>query len=193
MNHLETRRAPRKPGRKLHALLLLACLGAAPLVRADVLLTPHIGAAFGGDVDSSKLSYGGSLSFMGGDGGFGFAVDFGFTPKFFGDSLDKNNVTTLMGNLVLSSKGHTRIYGSAGVGLLKTRVEDIDRFFDVDSNEFGFNAGAGILIVPSGRVGFQGDIRFFRNLTDPEPDNEFDIEFGGLNFWRATGGLVIKF
>jgi len=184
---------PHKPARKLHLAFLLSCLCSASFLHADVLLTPHVGAAFAGDVDSSKLSYGGSLTFMGGDGGVGFAVDFGFTPKFFGETADSNNVTTLMGNLVLSSKGHTRIYGSGGLGLFKTRVQDTTGFFRVDSNELGFNAGAGLLIAPSGPIGFQADMRYFRNLTDPEPDGEFDVDLGSLHFWRATGGLVIKF
>jgi Outer membrane protein beta-barrel domain len=193
MQKLNIGRGPHKPGRRLHLALLLSCLCSASAMNAEVLLTPHVGGAFSGDVDSSKLSYGGSLAFMNGGGGLGFAVDFGFTPKFFGDSKGSNNVTTLMGNLVLSSKGHTRIYGSGGIGLLKTRVEDTTGFFRVDSNELGFNAGAGLLIVPEGRIGFQADIRYFRNLTDPEPDDEFDVELGGLHFWRASAGLVLKF
>ena len=36
-------------------------------------------------------------------------------------------------------------------------------------------------------------MRYFRNLTDPEPDNEFDVDLGSFSFWRATGGLVIRF
>jgi hypothetical protein len=193
MNELATR-PRRKPGRKLPLLFLLASLaGVAPSTRADVLLTPYIGGAFGDDVDSSKLSYGGALTFTGGDGGFGFAVDFGFTPKFFGEVAETNNVTTFMGNLVFSSPGRVRVYGSGGIGLFKTRVRDAQQFFDIDSNELGFNAGGGLMFVPAGHIGFQGDIRYFGNLTDPEPDNEFDVDLGGLHFWRATGGVIIKF
>ena len=39
----------------------------------------------------------------------------------------------------------------------------------------------------------RGDLRYFRNLTDPEEDNEFDIYFGGFNLWRGTAGVVFRF
>lgn len=177
---------------RLRMPLLLAALGVAAPLQAQVYLTPNVGVVFGGDTgDDSKISYGGTLTFAGDL--IGFAVDFAYTPDFFGsDRLTDNNVTSLMGNLVLLSPGRTRIYGSAGLGLMKTRVADVDQFFDIDSNELGFNVGGGILFVPD-RIGFQADIRFFRSLTDPEPDDEFDLDLGGFNYWRASGGLVIRF
>jgi len=42
-------------------------------------------------------------------------------------------------------------------------------------------------------LGIRGDVRYFRNLGDPEPDNEFDIDFGDFSFWRGTAGIVLKF
>jgi hypothetical protein len=175
------------------AFVLLITFVGAP-ANAQTYLTPHIGVAFEGPVDGSKLTYGGDLAFTGG-GPLGFSVDFGYTKDFFGEPAPggNNNLTTLMGNLMFITPGKARFYGSAGAGLLKTRVQDAEGFLDVSSNDWGMNAGAGVYIVGSSRLGFRGDVRYFRRLTDPEPDGEFDLDFGSLSFWRASGGLVIRF
>jgi outer membrane protein with beta-barrel domain len=176
---------------RLRIGLLVAALGVAAPLQAQVYLAPNVGLDFGGDTNNdSKVSYGGTLTFAGNL--VGFAVDFTYAPDFFPGNLRDNNVTTLMGNLVLLSPGRTRIYGSVGIGLMKTRVRSADDFFDIDSNELGLDVGGGILFVPD-RVGFQADIRYFRSLTDPDPDGEFDIDLGGFNYWRASGGLVFRF
>jgi hypothetical protein len=178
---------------RLRMIMLAGAIAVASPLQAQVYLTPNVGAVFAGDTDDSKVSYGGSLTFAGESSVIGFAVDFAYTPEFFGSSdLTDNNVTSLMGNLVLMSPGRTRVYGSGGIGLLKTRVQDVDGFFDIDSNELGMNVGGGFIFLPD-RIGFQADVRYFRNLTDPEPDDEFDIDLGGFNFWRASGGVVFRF
>jgi hypothetical protein len=106
----------------------------------------------------------------------------------FGGSTDDSKVTYDM------SPGTVRLYGSAGLGLVKARVEDAAGLFELDSNELGLGVGGGIVVLPgSGHVGFQGDIRHFRNLTDPEPDHEFDVDFGNLDFWRGQVGLTFRF
>ena len=174
------------------ALLVLA--GIAPNVRAESYLTPYAGVAFSGKTDASKLTFGGDLAFAG-HGILGASVDFGYTKDFFGNTapIGDNNVTTLMGNLMLISPGHPRIYASGGVGLMKTRVKDTAGFFDIGSSDFGFNVGGGIYVVGRGPLGFRADIRYFRTLTDPQPDGEFDVDLGNLDYWRATAGITLKF
>ena len=182
--------------RRFTALALLALIeGAGASAGAETLLSPAVGTAFSGSTDDSKITYSGALTFKSAHGVVGFAVDFGYTPDFLGSSgLGNNNVATLMGNLVLMAPGPLRLYGSLGLGIVKTRVEDVTGFFKVDSNELGFDAGGGFIWFPGdGSVGIQGDLRYFRNLTDPEPDNEFDVDLGGLSFWRATGGITFRF
>jgi hypothetical protein len=174
--------------------MLLLALTFASQASAETYLTPFAGVAFSGNTDDSKLTLGGDLAFAGG-GPFGFSVDFGYTKDFFGDEapLGDNNVTTLMGNLMLITPGHPRVYASGGVGLMKTHVQDAGGFFDVSSSDFGFNVGGGIYIVGGGPIGFRGDIRYFRSLSDPEPDGEFDVDFGSLDYWRGTAGITFKF
>jgi hypothetical protein len=175
------------------AFALLISAAAAPS-EAQTYFTPSIGIAFGGVTDDSKLSYSGDLAFVG-SGALGASVDFGYTKNFFGESSSGsgNNVTTLMGNLMLVSSGTPRFYASGGVGLLKTRVQDVPGFLDVDSNDWGMSVGAGVYIIGDGSVGFRGDIRYFRRLTDPEPDGEFDVDFGALRYWRASAGVALRF
>ena len=175
----------------------LIALAAAPTVHADTMISGHAGKAFGGDLNDSRTTYGGALTFMG-DGAFGFEIEGAYTPDFFGDAddfLGENNVTTLMGNILLGTRfGQTgRAYASVGGGLLKSRVEDIDQFFQVDSNAWGATAGVGGMGFFTRNLGVRGDVRYFRNLGDPEPDNEFDIDFGDFSYWRGTAGLVLKF
>lgn len=174
-------------------LLALAFTLAGAGLRAETLLSPSVGLAFGGRTDDSKFTYGGTLTFKGSL--VGFAVDFGYTSDFFGsDPLGNNNLITLMGNLVLMSPGSVRLYASGGLGLIKSRVEDAAGLFEIDSDELGFGVGGGLLIIPGdGNVGIHGDIRYFRSLTDPEPDDEFDIDLGDLDFWRGEVGITIRF
>jgi hypothetical protein len=175
----------------------LAALAAAPAVHADTMISGHAGKVFGGDLDDSRTTYGGALTFMG-DGAFGFEIEGGYTPDFFGDAddfLGNNNVSTLMANILLGTGfGQSgRVYASVGGGLLKSRMEDIDQFFEVDNTDWGVTAGAGAMGFFTDNLGVRGDVRYFRNIGDPEPDNEFDIDFGSFSFWRGTAGIVLKF
>ena len=72
-------------------------------------------------------------------------------------------------------------------------MNDTNDFFDVDRNDFGVNAGAGIVIPLGERFGLRGDIRYFRNIGEDELDDEFDLDFGSFDFWRGTAGLSIIF
>jgi hypothetical protein len=177
---------------------MLVALAAAPAVHADTMISGHAGKAFGGDLDDSRTTYGGALTFMG-DGAFGFEIEGAYTPDFFGDAdvLGDNNVSTLMGNILLGSgfgqSGRGRVYLSVGGGLLKSSATSLDDFFDVSRNDFGVTGGVGAMGFFGKNLGIRADARYFRNIGDPEPDNEFDIDFGNFSYWRGTAGIVLKF
>ena len=172
--------------------------------RADWLFTPFVGPDFGGDTTDQKLNYGASLGFMGA-GIFGFEVDFGYSPDFFDTDnqiqlIDTSNVTTLMANAIIGAPiggqhgTGVRPYASGGIGLLRTHVTSAGNLFqDINNNDFGVNVGAGLMGFFSDNVGLRGDLRYFRTLTDPERDNEFDIALGRFNYWRGTVGVVFRF
>lgn len=175
-------------------LVAIAASAATRPAMADAYLTPFVGTAFGGQADDSRLTYGGSLTLAGEHGLLGVALDFGYTKDFLGRSqLGANNVATLMGNLVLLSPGRTRLYGSAGLGLLETHLQDLSGLAEIDSNELGVDVGGGVLLLAGEHVGLAGDLRYFRRLTDPEPDGRFDVGLGDLDFWRLAGGVTLRF
>jgi Outer membrane protein beta-barrel domain len=186
---------------------VLVVVGFAPPARADWMLTPYGGLVFGGDLSSEDgidrgsqehAVFGLGFGYMG-DGAVGFEIDLGYSPDFFGGGDDTivpdNNLATLMGNLVLQAAVGSggRVYLSGGGGLVRSRVNDTNDFFDVDRNDFGVNAGAGFVLPLGERLGLRGDIRYFRNIGDNEPDAEFDLDFGSFDFWRGTAGLSIIF
>ncbi len=208
----------------LRKLFITSCLAMAITVAvpakasADWLFTPFAGLNFGGSATFSQFgsdfedefekrgTFGASLAWMGG-GALGFEVDFGYSPNFFettaGDGdfqFGDSNVTTLMANVVLGAPvgGQTgpgiRPYASGGIGLIRSRIDDVDDLFGDPSNNLGFNVGGGLAGFFSDRFGLRGDVRYFRSLQDEEPDeNDFDIGLGSFSFWRGSVGLIIRF
>lgn len=183
------------------ALVLLLSPAAA---RADWLFTPSIGMGFGGDTNGNEhLTYGASIGWMGA-GVIGWEADLAYTPEFFEpgdgdiDLVDNSNVTSFMANVLVGIPiggqhgGGVRPYLSGGAGLLQQRVNSADNLFEVNNNEFGVNLGFGAMGFATDHVGFRGDLRYYRALTDPEEDNEFDIDFGSFDFWRGTVGVTFR-
>jgi opacity protein-like surface antigen len=205
--------------RKLLLSLSLATLVISATPRAasaDWLFTPFIGANFGGDANfgnfndfedefERRVDFGASLGWMG-NGIVGFEVDFGWAPNFFENTLGPgnfefgdNNVTTLMGNVIVGapiggqSGPGIRPYGSAGLGLIRSHVSGDGFFNDLNANDFGFNVGAGVHGFFNDNVGIRGDLRYFRSLQDNEADDDLDLALSNFDFWRATVGLTFRF
>ena len=199
------------------AVMVALAAGARP-ASADWTLTPFVGWNFGGSADVSgtgtggtslsnkfekKIDYGASL--MGtGAGPFGFEVDFGYSPNFFETSVstsgfeftNKSNVTTLMGNLVVgSNNGGVRPYAVAGVGLLRTNVQDAAELFSVSTkNDFGLDVGGGVMGFFSNNVGLRGDVRYFRGFRGTsDSDNLSGVTLSDFHFWRGSVGVSFKF
>ncbi len=177
------------------AVLPLLLLGTSA-ASAETVLTPFAGVAFAGATERSRGTYGGSLAFLGGVAGF--EVEFAITPHFFGDNVSgdlftKNDVSTLMGSFLVAVPGETvRVYGAVGAGLLKTRLADAASLFEVDSSDFGINAGGGLIIYLGHTVGLRADVRYFRNLSDLH-NGGLDFELGTVDYWRAVGGISFRF
>lgn len=199
------------------ASIVVAAMAAAPrTASADWTLTPFVGWNFGSSADvtgsggptfsnkfEKKIDYGASLLGMGA-GSLGFEVDFGYSPNFFETTTSgggfeftsKSNVTTLMGNVVIgSNKGGVRPYLVGGVGLLRTKVQDIDEVFTVNTkNDFGLDIGGGVMGFFSNNVGLRGDIRYFRGFRGTsDSDSLTGLAVSDFKFWRASLGLSLKF
>ncbi|MGH8639500.1 MAG: outer membrane beta-barrel protein, partial [Burkholderiales bacterium] len=186
------------------ALAVMVFAGAPSKASADWLFTPYIGMNWGGSADftdfagdfndefEQKMNFGASLSWMGA-GALGFEVDFGYSPNFFQNTVGDDdfefgdsNVTTLMANLKVGapfggqSGGGIRPYASGGLGIIKSRIDDVDDLFEVDSTDWGLNVGGGVAGFFSDNLGVQGDVRYFRSLQDNEPDDELDVALGSF-------------
>jgi opacity protein-like surface antigen len=201
------------PSLALSGLFLMGTPGRAS---ADWLLTPFIGANFGGNADfgsfddfddefERRVDMGASLGWMGG-GIVGFEVDFGWSPNFFENTVGPgnfefgdSNVTTLMGNVLVGIPvgGQTgpgvRPYATGGIGLIRGHIDGDEFFNDLDSNNLGFNVGAGLNGFFTDNIGIRGDVRYFRTLSETEADDAFDLALSDFDFWRATVGLTIRF
>lgn len=193
------------------SFVILTSAVAPQKASADWLFTPFLGATFGGSANvgdvsgeafkdefERKLNYGASLA---SGGPIGFEIDFGYSPNFFGVSdnssrinlVGDGNVTTLMGNLLISgASGPVRPYVSGGLGVIRAKVDDPGSFFDkVSTSDLGIDAGGGLVFL-SGNIGVRGDLRYFRTLNNNDP-NGVDLSLGDFRFWRGTVGVTFRF
>ena len=201
--------------RKLLMIGALALLLAPTTASAqNFFFSPFIGGNFGGNADfgdfpdqddavERRMDFGATLGWN--PNVIGFEVDLGFAPNFFQDTagdanfhFGDNNVTTLMGNVLISAKPGSGIrpYGSAGLGLIRASVKSATGLFDdLSTNDLGINLGAGINANFNDNVGVRGDVRYFRAVQDNQADNDFDLRelsLGSFDFWRGTVGLTFR-
>lgn len=181
----------------LLSLIAVVSLSLPSAARADWLLSPFVGATFGGATEGEHLTYGGSIGYMGARV-IGVEVDFGHASDLLNDryAVD-SSATTLMANIIvgvpIGAERGARPYVSGGAGLLRTRITDVDEFFDIDDNSFGVNVGAGVHAFFTDNVGMRADVRYFRTLEDSDSTDDVDLDFGRFDFWRATVGASFRF
>ena len=199
------------------SVVALTFLGVPNSASADWLFTPFIGTAFNAGADfgdtfdepgefERRFTYGASLGYMGA-GVAGFEIDFGYSPNFFETLVvddddftfaDDSNVTTLMFNILLGaplggqSGPGIRPYAVGGLGLIRSHVTEAGLFFeDLDSNDWGFNLGAGLHGFITDNVGIRGDVRYFRSFAGEDDEDLFAVS--DFDFWRASVGVTFRF
>jgi opacity protein-like surface antigen len=187
---------------------LLAVVLVPAVVSADGWVSGFVGTVFGGDAggnfsqaveNQSKTSYGFTVGGMGG-GIFGAEFDLGYTPKFFGSDsvVSSSGVLTATGNILLGvpiggqSGPGIRPYGTIGIGLLRRNIEFRDALATIDSNDFGYTLGGGVMGFFSNNFGIRGDYRYYRNFKKDE-QGFLGFDTGTFNFSRASVGIVIRF
>jgi opacity protein-like surface antigen len=195
------------------SLISLALLPATASAQSW-FFAPYVGANFGGqasfndftgstdDQVEKRIDFGGTIGWN--PSVVGFEFDLGFSPNFFQDTagdanfnFGTNNVTTLMGNLLISAppgKG-VRPYLSTGLGLIRANVSSADGVFnDLSTNDLGLDIGAGLNGQFTERVGLRGDVRYFRKVQDSKSDafNIDDLQLGSFDFWRGTIGMTFR-
>jgi len=182
-------------------VLAAAALIYAPAqARAEGYISPWVAANSGTGFDNGRAAVGLQAGAMGG-GVIGGEVDFGYSPSFWGttNEFGNNSVIDLMGNVIVGVPvGGThgagiRPYLTAGLGLLRTQV-DGGTIAQVSSsnNDFGWNAGGGVMGYFSDHVGLRGDLRYLRNIENNSSSTSLDFDPGSFHFWRASIGVVIR-
>lgn len=205
---------PGRPARMAPRRLLLVLLVALVPARASaqwVFIQPFVGISFGGDTNIvdledatqlRKVTYGGTVTIVG-RGIVGVEGDLSLVPGFFerGDSelVTGSRVITLMGNVVIATPisltgDSLRPYVSGGLGLMRTRVEDVLDIFSTNRSLVGINVGGGAIGFLTDRVGVRWDLRYFRSVGDLDEEGS-PVAFGSarLSFWRANMALVLKY
>jgi hypothetical protein len=170
--------------------------------RADGFVMPWVGSAFGSSFNNGQPSVGVTAGAMGA-GIIGGAVDFGYSPSFFGNKSDfgNNTVINVMANVIIgvpvggTSGAGVRPYVTAGVGLLRTQIDGGTLAKVSSSNNMaGWNAGVGVLGYFSQHVGIGGDVRYIRGFKDTNTGvTTIDLNGSGqLHYWRASVGVVLR-
>ena len=182
--------------------------------QAQWMIAPYLGVNVAGGVEQGKGGPGGSAGYRGGR--LGFEFDVMRYQHFFKDSevfprdpaaapncrpaagegpapctdID-TDAMSLMGNVVLAVRTQGapkwRPYGTAGLGVIRAWTNERDRH----QNNFGFNAGGGVMYSLGKHVGLRGDLRYFRVLVDQNTPE--GVLFRDYGFLRVSFGIGVEF
>lgn len=174
--------------------------------RADGYIAPALGATFGNASAQGRADFVADIGWLPRGEPLGVELDVMYAPSFFGNQgpYGENNVTTVMGNVIVAggsergrfgSRGRSsmRPYLSGGIGILHETVTTLDAANTISNNDLGVNVGVGVMGMTRRNVGLRADVRYFRDLVDHTVGNTTNIDFGAFHFWRASVGVVFGF
>lgn len=205
-----------KPAYGFAVLCASALLFSAAPARADGFISPSVGVNFGGQAGGtlvgnastaassptsagSKINWGVAAGWMG-KGVVGVEEDFKWSPDFFGHggNVDSSRVVTVMTNLIVGAPiggqkgGGIRPYGSIGVGWINQNVTNVNNVNNFSENDFGWDAGVGVMGYFSDNIGLRADYRYFRNFQETST-NTIGLQIGHFNFSSASVGVLFRF
>jgi opacity protein-like surface antigen len=182
-------------------LAVLSVVGGARPASAQGFISPFFGYNFSGDAgcpaitncEDKHANYGVAVGALGGL--VGFEAELAYTNDFLGKSPNgSTKVFTLMGNFMLAPKlGPIQPYGLGGVGLIRTSIETPGQ--NEDDNQFGWDAGGGLIAFFNAHVGVRGDVRYFHSFQflDRSRLPNLPIPDTKLDFGRFSIAAVFKF
>ena len=184
----------------LGAAALAMQLATASVARAQFFVSPLVGYDTGADTGCLNLlicadrhlnvGVGAGRTF----GRFGAEVEVAHAPDYFGSATDLSSyVLTAMANAVFSRPiGRWELYGIAGVGLMRTRIQFTQAtFYATDQNAFAWNLGGGVTRYIGSRWGVRGDLRYFRSFREVALSG-FTLENPKLGFGRVSAGVLLR-
>jgi opacity protein-like surface antigen len=169
---------------------------------AQGFVSPSYGYNFGGDAgcpsvtDCRGKNWNFSLSFGTLGSIVGFEGEWTHDNKFFGDAGDESSsVTTWMGNFLLAPRiGFLQPYGLAGLGVIRTSVDERGGEPSKTENQFGWTVGGGLLVYITRHIGVKGDVRYYYSFNSFELSGlELGRDDRKLDFGRGAFGVVLMF
>jgi opacity protein-like surface antigen len=171
---------------------------------ADILLTPFAGVSFLTDSDK-KLVYGAGIALGGLIGLEAEVARTTLSDQNLAGVVDlETSLTTGMVNLMVRvPAGPVQPYVTGGLGVMRVSgdltVPVLGSLVSLSGSEFAMNAGGGLYLFPSDHIGFRGDVRYFRTLSDltigdlTDFSGIDDLPLPSLDFWRVTAGVTLRF
>ena len=133
----------------------------------------------------------------------GFETDIAYQPEVIDNSanaLAKSHVFTFSQSFLIGpTVGPVKPYVAIGFGDLLLNVSRLASIVipnpeSISNNYFTVNVGGGVMGFVAPHFGVRGDLRYFRaygfKITDLQTAG---IALDRFDFWRASGGIVVKF
>ena len=194
------------------ALRILVVAGAAVVLgggtsyaEGEGYISPWIAA----NASSGVTNYNAGRAGFGFDAGgiwngiVGAELDFGYSPTFFGTTNDfgHNTLINLMPNLIVAvpiggvGGASIRPFVTGGAGWLRTQIDRglLSNVSNVN-NEWGWDAGGGVMAYFNDHVGIRGEVRYIRGFENLATGTQA-LDLSGANqlhFWRTGIGVVIR-
>jgi hypothetical protein len=178
---------------------------AAHEAAAQGFVSPFIGTTLTSPTktgSSTKPGYGVAFGALGKV--IGAETEIAFFPEIIdnaANALAKNKVISFSGDTLIGPTiGRVKPYIAIGAGDLHLNVTRLANLVvpnpsSVSNDYFTFNAGGGVMGFFTDHLGVRGDLRYFRafgiKMTDLQ--NSTGLALDKFNFWRASGGLAVKF
>ena len=152
------------------------------------LITAHIGASAGGDVEGRAVTPGASMSVIDGSG-VGAELDIGHSREIDETRFSSSAITSFTVNVIGTWQASVvRPFVVGGVGLLRVRAELPAVGLAVNRTDWAFDAGGGVLYMLNDIFGVRGEVRYFRFVQRhddlPLRDNGF------FDYWRTSIGAT---
>lgn len=197
--------------------------GTAPFpIESHWLASGSIGSDFEADAEDPGVNFAGTVGWLwrgviGGEfqGNFSpdFQLDAALAPPFLAEEPAINSyMLNVIGAAPLMAGGQFQPYLSAGAGWFTLTADPTpgDADLELDDNEMGWNAGAGVMGF-LGQLGVRADLRYFKVNGDEfegvdgsvlrarhgvvVDDQEQTIDaqmLSGMSFWRGNVGVALR-
>jgi hypothetical protein len=158
------------------------------------------------DENAGSVAYGGQVGYLwrgmvGPEFLFDWTPNFDVTTAFInGNTHVHSYMFNAIGAIPLGADGQWQPFISGGWGhiAMTADVLNADGAFSNNSNgQSGTNIGGGVMAFANNRFGVRGDVRYYHassttDFSGSAADQFVESLVSGLHFWRATGGVSVR-